>query len=80
MPGTDARGTKRKCSNEECARPFYGLNQASLSCPNCGTEFDSQEAERANGELQTRISARRSGRFFLVTASARTNPTDVEAD
>lgn len=40
MASHEARGTKRKCQNEDCALPFYDLNRADYTCPNCGAAFD----------------------------------------
>lgn len=35
-----SRGTKRICQSSTCALPFYDLNRADISCPNCGAVFD----------------------------------------
>ena len=40
MSRHEARGTKRRCQNEECALPFYDLNRVDYACPTCGAAFD----------------------------------------
>lgn len=35
-----SRGTKRICQSATCALPFYDLNRTDITCPNCGTLFD----------------------------------------
>lgn len=39
MTNKTARGTKRRCLNEVCARPFYDLNRPEPVCPDCGALF-----------------------------------------
>lgn len=34
-----ARGTKRWCQSEACARPFYDLNRTAYACPTCGAAY-----------------------------------------
>lgn len=46
MARHEARGTKRKCQNEDCALPFYDLNRSDYVCPNCGSAFDANVPER----------------------------------
>lgn len=65
-----SRGTKRKCQDAECARPFYDLNRTEFACPICGTGFDLKVAEQALLSLHGRPSDRRSGRSFPIVAPA----------
>ena len=34
-----SRGSKRRCQNEACNRPFYDLNRTKIVCPDCSTVF-----------------------------------------
>ncbi len=39
MSKAAVRGTKRWCQDEACGLPFYDLNRADFSCPNCGAVY-----------------------------------------
>ena len=59
-----ARGTKRKCQNDECASLFYDLNQTECSCPICGTTLDVRAADEAVATARAATPSRRFNRMF----------------
>jgi hypothetical protein len=69
MSAKSARGAKRKCQNEECAAPFYDLNRAEFSCPQCGTEFDHEAAAQALEPQPSRYPSRKQPRVLPIVAS-----------
>lgn len=39
MTNRERRGTKLRCHNNDCGLPFYDLNRANITCPNCGATY-----------------------------------------
>ena len=72
------RGTKRKCQDAECGRPFYDLNRTTFACPICGTEFDLQAAILAQQAAQTR-GTRKIGRLFQNSAALAKPKAPIDA-
>lgn len=78
MSAKTARGTKRKCQNEECGASFYDLGREFFECPVCGTEFDHEAAARALEPQPSRYPARKQPRDLPIVANPE--PDDIDDD
>lgn len=63
-----ARGTKRKCQNEDCGLPFYDLNREAFECPNCATSFDLEREAPAAAPLASAYRSRRKPPELIIVA------------
>lgn len=70
-----ARGTKRKCLNEVCARPFYDLNRPEPVCPDCGALFVIIPLVGARKAKPSRPLA-----SFARTSAANVSPVQMPAE
>jgi uncharacterized protein (TIGR02300 family) len=82
-----ARGTKRICQSEDCGLPFYDLNRTEISCPSCGTAFDTKRVIHPRNAAPATPSWKRSRGFQGATvapvaeaAEATEEEVEVEAD
>ena len=77
MSNLSARGVKRICQSEACALPFYDLNRTDISCPNCGTVFDTSVVTYARAAPSTTPSWKRGNRFQRVAAAPVAEVADL---
>ena len=70
MANLNPRGAKRICQSASCALPFYDLNRTDISCPNCGTVFDSDVGTYTRALPSSAPSWKRGGRSFQRAAAA----------
>jgi len=70
MSNLSLRGTKRICQSETCALPFYDLNRADISCPSCGTVFDTKVAIHPRKAPASTPSWKRGSRAFQGAVAA----------
>ena len=84
MSNVSARGMKRICQSEACGLPFYDLNRADISCPNCGTVLDTSVVKYARTPPSSTPAWKRGGRSFQRAAptpvAEPAELADVEAD
>ena len=83
MSDRTARGTKRKCQNEDCAASFYDLNRETFDCPICGTAFDLEAHDAAVAQQRDNVPdyiRRRQRRDLPIVASEEPENNDVDED
>jgi hypothetical protein len=84
MSNVNVRGVKRICQSEACGLPFYDLNRADISCPNCGTVLDTTIVKYARTPPNPTPAWKRGSRSFQRAAPApvaeAAELADVEVD
>jgi hypothetical protein len=80
MADKKTRGTKLKCQNEECARPFYDLDVAQPECPTCGTAFDHEAAKEPASPASSYRRGRQAPVFEIVAPEEPVSETDDDSD